>query len=290
VESIQEDSLSAPNLDSTSFHIGSDLTWLGGLGGSSQTVVILDTGIDADHPFFGDRVKAEACWSNAGGAGSGTSLCPGGGNSEAGPGSADALTAQCINGTSQLCDHGTHVAGIAAGLGGTWRAYNGVAPQANIIAIQVFTRFADCGDDPAPCVRTYDSDQIAALNYVNTTLRPLWSIASVNMSLGGGEYVDACDGDSRKASIDNLRSNGIATAIAAGNDGWTNTTGAPGCISSAITVGSVTDTDNPPADSVIHNLSNVVDLLAVGAGVDSSVPDDAEGLGWWGTSTGHAAR
>lgn len=287
VESIQEDSLSAPNLDSTSFHIGSDLTWLGGLDGSGQTVVILDTGIDADHPFFGDRVKAEACWSNAGGAGSGTSLCPGGGNSEAGPGSADALTAQCINGTSQLCGHGTHVAGIAAGLGGTWRAYNGVAPQANIIAIQVFTRIdsaADCGDDPPPCVRTYDSDQIAALNYVNTTLRPLWSIASVNMSLGGGEYVGACDGDSRKASIDNLRSNGIATAIAAGNDGWTNTTGAPGCISSAITVGSVTDTDNPPADSVIHNLSNVVDLLAVGAGVDSSVPDDAEGLGWWGTS------
>jgi uncharacterized repeat protein (TIGR01451 family) len=286
VSSIQEDSLSAPNLDSTSFHIGSDLTWLGGLDGGGQTVVILDTGIDADHPFFGNRVKAEACWSNAAGAGSGASLCPGGGNSETGPGSADALTTQCLDGTGQLCDHGTHVAGIAAGLGSAWRTYNGVAPQANIIAIQVFTRFnaaADC-DGSAPCVLTYDSDQISALNYVNTTLRPLWPIASVNMSLGGGEFVGACDGDSRKPSIDNLRSNGIATAIAAGNDGWTNTTGAPGCISSAITVGSVTDTDNPPADSVIHNLSSVVDLLAVGAGVDSSVPDDAEGLGWWGTS------
>lgn len=286
VKSIQEDSLSAPSLDSTSFHIGSDLTWLGGLGGSGQTVVILDTGIDADHPFFGDRVKAEACWSNAGGAGSGTTLCPGGGDSETGPGSANALTAECLDGMNQLCDHGTHVAGIAAGRGGSWRTYNGVAPEANIIAIQVFTRLnaaADCDDDPAPCVRTYDSDQISALNYVNTTLRPVWNISSVNMSLGGGEHVAACDGDGRKASIDTLRSNGIATVIAAGNDGWTNTIGAPGCISSAITVGSVTDTDNPPADSVVHNLSNVVDLLAVGAGVDSSVPDDVA-ANFWGTS------
>ena len=287
VKSIQEDALSAPSLDSTSFHIGSDLTWLGGLGGSGQTVVILDTGIDADHPFFGTRVKAEACWSNAGGAGSGTTLCPGGGTSETGPGSADANTAQCLDGMgNQICDHGTHVAGIAAGMGGTWRTYNGVAPEANIIAIQVFTRLTggDCGDDPSPCVRTYDSDQISALNHVNNTLRPLYNISSVNMSLGGGENIGACDGDGRKASIDNLRTNGIATVIAAGNDGWTNTIGAPGCISTAITVGSVTDDDNPPADSVIHNINSVVDLLAVGAGVDSSIPDDAEGLGWWGTS------
>lgn len=287
VKSIQEDGLSAPSLDSASAFIGFDLTWLGGLGGTGQTVVILDTGIDADHPFFGNRVKAEACFSN--GSGGGDTLCPNGTNSQTGPGSADALTANCVSGTVQLCDHGTHVAGIAAGRGGTWKPYNGVSPDANIIAIQVFTRLnsdSDCGGHPgdAPCVRTYDSDQISAMDYVNSTLRNTWNISSVNMSLGGGEHVNPCDGDSRKASVDTLRSHGIATAIAAGNDGWTNTIGAPGCISSAVTVGSVTDTDNPPADSVVHNMSNVVDLLAVGAGVDSSIPDDAEGKGWWGTS------
>ncbi len=289
VSSIQEDSLSAPNLASTAALIGSDVTWAGGLGGAGQTVVILDTGIDADHPFFGNRVKWEACWSNAGGAGSGNTLCPGGGNNQSGPDSADALTAQCLDGADQLCDHGTHVAGIAAGQGGTWKSYNGVAPEANIIAIQVFTRFnsdSDCGGGAgdAPCVRTYDSDQISALNYVNDTLRNTWTIASINMSLGGGEHELACDGDARKVSIDSLLSNGIATDIAAGNDGWTNTIGAPGCISSAVTVGSVTDTDTLPFDSVVHNMSNLVDLLAVGADVDSSIPDDDEGTGWWGTS------
>lgn len=287
VSSIQEDSLSAPNLASTAALIGSDVTWEGGLGGAGQTVVILDTGIDADHPFFGNRVKWEACWSN--GPGGNVSLCPDGTVNQTGPGSADAMTTQCVSTGGQLCDHGTHVAGIAAGQGGTWKTYNGVAPEANIIAIQVFTRFnsdSDCGGGAgdAPCVRTYDSDQISALNYVNNTLRTTWTIASINMSLGGGEHELACDGDARKTPIDNLLSNGIATAIAAGNNGWTNTIGAPGCISSAVTVGSVTDTDTLPFDSVVHNMSNVVDLLAVGANVDSSIPDDAEGTGWWGTS------
>ena len=48
----------------------------------------------------------------------------------------------------------------------------GVARGANLIPIQVFTYFADC--DPAagsqPCVATYGSDQISAINYVYNTL------------------------------------------------------------------------------------------------------------------------
>jgi uncharacterized repeat protein (TIGR01451 family) len=241
-----------------------------------QTVVILDTGIDVNHPFFGGRVVTEACWSNAAGAGSGTSLCPGGGNSQTGNGSADALTTNCMSGGVSICDHGSHVAGIAAGRdpgGAGATGYSGIAPEANIIAIQVFTRFntnGDCDNNP-PCVKTYDSDQISALNYVNDTLRTNWSISSVNMSLGGGMYTAACDGDARKASIDNLLSNGIATVISSGNDDWTDALGAPGCVSTAVTVGNVFD----PADDVTDNMHAVVDLLAAGRNVDSSVPDDA---------------
>ena len=47
------------------------------------------------------------------------------------------------------CEHGTHVAGIAAGNGDT---FSGVAKDASIIAIQVFSRFdhVHCGRLPAP--------------------------------------------------------------------------------------------------------------------------------------------
>ncbi len=94
-------------------------------------------------------------------------------------------------------------------------------------------------------MRTYASDQISALDYINTTLRLTYSVSSANMSLGGDNNAGACDGDARKAVIDSLRSNGIATVIAAGNDGWTNALSMPGCVSTAVTVGAVYDTDLP---------------------------------------------
>lgn len=203
VRTITEDSLNDPFLGSAMPHIGANVSLASGFDGAGQTVVILDTGIDADHPFFGNRVVDEACFSASNG---NVSLCPSGNQFQAGPGAADALTAQCRNGASFLCTHGTHVAGIAAGAdpgppSAAPGAINGVAPAANLIAIQVFTRFnaqADCSPDPAPCVKAYTSDIMDALNYVNTTLRPTWNIASVNMSLGGGMYAAICDLDPRK--------------------------------------------------------------------------------------------
>lgn len=280
VTSVQEDSLSPPLLLSAGAWIGADTTWQAGFGGGGQTVAILDNGIDANHPFFGGRVVWEACWSNAGGAGSGASLCPSGANSQTGHGSADFNGAG--NCTASLCSHGSHVAGIAAGRDPGGVGYSGTAPEANIAMLQVFTLFTaagDCSPDPAPCTRTYDSDQISALDYVNNTLRLTYNVSSANMSLGGGNNTSACDGDGRKGAIDNLRSNGIATVIAAGNDGWTNALSTPGCVSTAVTVGAVTDTDNPPADTVtsFSNMHPVVDLLAAGQHMDSSVPDDAYG-------------
>jgi subtilisin family serine protease len=63
-------------------------------------------------------------------------------------------------------------------------------------------------------------------------------LASINMSLGGGQYFSACDTEPLKQAIDNLRAAGVATAIAAGNNGFTNAVSYPGCISTAVTVGS----------------------------------------------------
>ncbi len=298
VTTIQEDKEREPHLASTTAHIGADATWDAGFGGMGQNVVILDTGIDADHPFFGGRVVHEACFSDPHGDSNRVSLCPGGGTTQTGLGSADATTARCWDGFTNLCAHGSHVAGIAAGQDpgppdwdcgpAATDCYDGVAPEANIIAIQVFHRKNDCDEDGTandPCVKTFDSDYMSALEYVHNTLRYHYNISSVNMSLGGGEHTSACDSGGVYDAINNLLSDDIATVISSGNNGWTDALGSPGCISPAVTVGTVYD-GNPCGtfDEVSHNMHSLVDLLAVGKCVDSSVPDDDWGHGWGGTS------
>jgi subtilisin family serine protease len=272
VASIQEDVPAAPALASSTQLIGLPAVWASGVEGNGQTVVILDTGIDTDHPFYADRLVDGACFSNANGAGGMTTLCPGGNPTEYGTAAAesDNANAACWNGAASLCAHGTHVAGIAAG--GDANTFDGVARQASIIAVQVFTRFdnyAPCGGS-GTCVMSYTTDQLRALDYVYTTLRPVWPLAAVNMSLGGGQYNTACDADFRKAAIDNLRSAGIATVVAAGNNHFRNALTAPACISTAVAVGGVTDTGNPPPDSVVLNIHNLVDLLAPAYSIVSS--------------------
>ena len=86
-------------------------------------------------------------------------------------------------------------------------------------------------------------------------------MASVNMSLGGGSFTAACDSDTRMSPIDSLKSAGILTAIASGNNGFTSSISAPACISSAIAVGSSTKAD---VISSFSNMSNLVTVVAPG--------------------------
>ena len=94
-------------------------------------------------------------------------------------------------------------------------------------------------------------------------------VASANMSLGGGLFSGTCDGASQKPAIDNLRGAGVLTAIASGNDGSTSQISSPACISTAVAVGSTTKAD---AISSFSNMSAVVDVLAPGSSIQSSVP------------------
>ena len=271
VVSLWEDRLDFPSLASSTAHIGLPAVWASGVSGAGQTIVMLDTGIDTDHPFIAGRLADGACFSNANGAGGGASFCPNGLGTQVGVTAAEADTSNpaCWNGTSSLCGHGTLTAGTAAGSDANLR---GAAPGANLIAIQVFTRFnggSMCGG-PAVCVATYLSDQLSALEYVYTTLRQTHAIAAVNMSLGGGNYPNACDGDLRKALIDNLRSAGIATVASAGNGNMTDSIVGPACVSSAVAAGGITDTDNPPANSVLYSMGQMVDLLAPARSITTS--------------------
>jgi subtilisin family serine protease len=251
-----------PQLNGTVDIVDASDAWAMGYGGSGWYVAILDSGIRKSHDFFDGKTVVEACYAKGEDGVGPAGDCPNGLISMTGSGSAVHHPS-----THSGWDHGTHVSGIAAGNDGS---LYGVARDANIIAVQVFSKFADCSsaEGDQPCVMSWQSDQLAGLDYVYS-IRGSYSIAAVNMSLGGGAYSSACDSDSRKTAIDNLRSVGIATAIATGNDGYCGYISAPSCISSAISVGSSTDADQ---ESYFNNWhATMQELFAPGSSVYSSV-------------------
>jgi hypothetical protein len=221
--------------------------------------------VDSTHPFLLGKVVEEACYSSTL-TGHSKTFCPNGAEEQTGPGSGVPCPLD-----AQGCFHGTHVAGIAAGSGaGAGLTFSGVAPGAQIMAVQVFSKFtsiADCGLFNTPCVGAYTSDLIAGLERVYA-VRNTRSIASVNLSLGAGSFTAACDGEPEKAMIDNLRAAGIPTVIASGNDGSPTSLASPACISSAISVGSTTKTD---AVSSFSNVAPFMSLFAPGEAILSSV-------------------
>ncbi|NOQ13838.1 MAG: S8 family serine peptidase, partial [Methyloprofundus sp.] len=271
VLSISEDTLNRISLDASIPYIAADSVWNEGYTGSNQTVAILDTGVDSEHVFLADpvtgsKVISEACYSTTYGPFNAVSLCSDGSTL---PGAGANCTG--YNG----CYHGTHVAGIAAGDGAD---FSGVAKDASLIAIQVFSGFNDpgfCGG--SSCIAAFTSDIIQGLERVYTlATEGTYSIAAVNMSLGGGGYTSVSDCDAgnlaTKQIIDNLRSIGIATVIASGNESFADKISAPGCISSAISVGATNNFDNVASFS---NSASWLSLLAPGVSITSSMPNDA---------------
>ena len=258
---------------------GSDVHTMG-YDGSGQVVAILDSGIDPDHEFLGGRVVQERCFSTPDPEMyDDTSLCPNGDTTDD---AAHIDIPVCFNDDGEnICNHGTHVAGIAAGYGAGLSnpdaPASGVAPGADIIALQIFTRFDGAGEcgffGVPPCVLSYPSDQLAGLEEV-LILSSSYPIAAANMSLGGGFWQDHCDEDedyaARAVAVDALLDANVATVIAAGNNGVYAVAG-PACISSAVAVGATTDADEVADFSNYHPL---LDLFAPGDLVVSSVGDN----------------
>ncbi|WP_086931133.1 S8 family peptidase [Agarilytica rhodophyticola] len=258
---IEEDIPEPPTLVQSIDHVDADLAHNSGFTGDGQAVAILDTGVELSHPFYSNRLVEEACFSSN--TSIATSLCPNGQDVQVGVDAAGDCSSRRIT----SCDHGTHVAGIAAGANGTM---SGVAPNASIVAVQVFSEFpaSYSGCKGVRCILSYRSDQLAALEWIlnDSTTN---NIAAINMSLGGGTYTSACNSDIRANAIEALRDAGIATVISSGNDGKHNSVGAPGCISAAITTGSTFDSRD--SISLFSNSSSLVDILAPGSFITSSV-------------------
>jgi subtilisin family serine protease len=260
---ITEDTLYRPRLAQSGPLVGAPRAWAAGFDGTGTVIAILDTGVDRDHPFLAGKVVEEACYSST--TSISVSLCPGAKPSQVGPGSAGPCR---IDG----CDHGTHVAGIAAGDGDeAGQSFSGIARGAKILPIQIYSRMttaAECEGAP-PCVAGFTSDLIAALERVYE-LRDTYRIAAANLSLSDGNPVTAnCDGDPRKPIIDALRAAGIATVIASGNSGSVDGVEAPACISTSVSVAATTKGD---AIAYFSDVASFLSLLAPGDSITSSVP------------------
>ena len=262
VVSIEEVVAVKPMLADSTALIGAPFAWSQGYTGSGQAIAVIDTGVDANHPFLAGKVVSEACYS---GSGDGTSLCPEGAEESILPGAG----MPCPPALSD-CFHGTAVAGIAAGYG---EGFSGVAPDARIIAIQVFSQ---CGED---CIKSADSDWLAGLERV-VELSASFHIAAVNMSFGAPvNDPETCDADfpAVKAAMDNLHRIGIAPVAASGNGGSSATIDFPSCISGVISVGSAELAGDGTTREQISSFSNSspqLDLLAPGRGIQTAVPGD----------------
>ncbi len=153
---IQEDVAVPPSLAESTVLIGGNSAWSAGYTGDGQTIAILDSGFDLDHKFLQANIVAEACFSRNV-SGTSSSLCPNGQDSQTGTGSSIACDPNTVG---HGCLHGTGVAGVAAGKDDGTVGFDGVAPDAKLITINVFS------DHGSGNVLSWSSDYIAGLDHV----------------------------------------------------------------------------------------------------------------------------
>ena len=221
-----------------------------GYTGDSIEVAVLDTGIDTDHVDLQGIIASQKCLAD---------VCPNG-----------ADNAEDDNG------HGTHVSGIIASQGTA--SPTGAAPGVRIHAVKVLdssNRFSAA------------SIVLSGLDYV---INDLPNVDIVNMSLGTDLLFDTdCDTQysftrAFSDAITTLRDRGVLSFVSSMNDASDNSIAAPACISNAIAVGAVYDTQpssyygsacneiNPAADTLtcFSNSSVSLDLVAPGSPITST--------------------
>ena len=120
--------------------------------------------------------------------------------------------------------HGTNVSAIVAK----------VAPGTKILALDVFL------SDGA-----FDADIISAINWAIAN-KATYKITALNMSLGGDKSTTPCPADPMSVAIKNARDAGILSAVASGNERYTDGLSYPACSPDAISVGAVYDSDLGP--------------------------------------------
>jgi Ca2+-binding RTX toxin-like protein len=264
VGSVTIDASAQATLSTSTGVIDSDLLNTAGVLGNnfegsagSYQVAIIDSGVDNQHNAFTGRIVSQACYVT-------DSSCPGGTNATTAAGSAD----ECTH--SNDCDHGTHVAGIAAG-GLFTGGHEGVAQGAGIVAIKV------AQDNPASARWTAQfsaiNNALARVYTLRTTTNP--RIASVNLSIGTQAVY--APGDAACAAVSPvtntwfsiLQGQGVAVVVAAGNNGSSAGMSFPGCLTTGFAIGATSDSDVPAS---FTNSTSDLRWWAPGVSIDAPVP------------------
>jgi len=239
------------NLDESIPIIKADQAWNysnKSLDGSTETICIVDTGIDTDHPAFNGRIKDEYCSCFIPDYGSG-GCCP---NDQ----SEDNNSAEDDN------DHGTHVAGIAAANG----QLKGTAPNASLVIAKACDSAGDC----------LGSDILAGIDWCIDN-KDEYNISVISLSLGDNqEHNSTCTGPLDDA-LETANNQEIFVAAASGNEGYSDGINYPACSQYVTSVGATDKDDNIAS---FTNLAPYLDLLAPGVDINSTT------IGGYGVKSG----
>jgi len=279
-----------PALVNSTGLINMQSAWDTGYTGAGQNIVIMDTGLRLDHSFFNvsgtSKIVNQACYGTN--SGNYVSICPNqdsNGDSPLGTANSGQYNAALYPHRPSKSAHGTHVAGIAAGKQNG--LLSGVAYDANIIAVQVFSYK---NDDTS--LIGYDADILAALSKLDssTTTGTQNNPFTANLSLGYNHYgssAGSCDNKVPAVTsyISSLTSKGVPVVVATMNEGYSNGISWPSCVSEAIKVAAVL---NDQTGTTVWQYSNTADpdnftgpiFLAPGASVQS-----ANVSGAWSTTS-----
>lgn len=296
VVSIQPDIVGRPDVGQSRLVVGANVANAAGCDGADWAVAVLDSGVDLDHDAFaGGKVVAEACFSTHLPGSDQESMCPGNATESTAAGSGDDCAPGAFPGT--ICPHGSLVAGVAAGNdpGGVV----GVAPEADVISIRLFTEYTDGADCPggaggpfaAGCPLVNASDLMAAIEHVGD-LSATHKIAAINISIdmtltpmGPQATTSACDGVAAlagiKDAVDFTNSLGIPTVASTGNQDKLDRINPPSCLSNVISVaytqdGSTHNNIATTVDSVGHdpNRAAFMDFWAPGEWITTAWPNN----------------
>ncbi|MEM7815477.1 MAG: S8 family serine peptidase [Candidatus Aenigmatarchaeota archaeon] len=204
--------------------INADDVWqkqIGGINvtGAGQTVCIIDTGIDYNHPDLG------GCF------GSGCKVLDG---------------YDYVNDDNDPTDdngHGTHVAGIVAANGGI----KGVAPGAKLVALKAFNSAG----------QGWTSDIVASIDWCRNNATA-YNITVISMSFGGGLYTAPCDSNPDVIAAHGAVAAGIMAVAATGNDASSTAIASPACGSNVTAVGATTKGDDVAGYSNTNGLTDML--------------------------------
>lgn len=251
-------------------YVGMQNAWTKGYTGAGQSIMILDNGFETSHPFISGKVIYEACF----GAPNGTAttyrdsqgviqqgllftLCPNANSStgDSSPGLAGSAI-NCSSSFDSTCYHGTHVAGISSGKAGwnaslgwnSGRGLSGMAPDASIIAVKVFSEIRSKSSGAHVGLGATNTDIVDALSALKNATPSSGGEVTVNMSLGSLKTsLLTCQSYSSALNdvVSKLYSLRVPVIAATGNDHTEGNIAWPACAPKVIKVAaSQADSDN----------------------------------------------